>query len=147
MRPSSSSSLSSSNLTDKKYISSNQIINTNESDSSSEFLDRINGILCRKQLIEDLIPSSLSQIRDLSDSEFTKKLLELLKLISKEYIEKQKNVRIELEKKQRYISDYQQTQLMAYQELNNKFKLVLEEFQTLNRKYQEVNHFYILFKS
>ncbi len=62
-----------------------------------------------------------------------------MELFSEEYIQKQEKVKIELENKQRYLFDFQQTQLIANQELLDKFLQIQQTIQTLNQQYQQVN--------
>jgi len=105
---------------------------------SSEFVNRIRRILHRDQSLPHLTLSS-SSTTNISNSDFEKNLIKFIKIFSKEYFEKQEKVRIELENKQRYLQDFQQTQLIANQELDQKFQQITETLQTLNQQYQKVN--------
>ncbi|CAF4464374.1 unnamed protein product, partial [Rotaria sp. Silwood2] len=114
---------------------------TNKSNSSSDFVHRIRKILARDQSLPNKTlsssSSSSSSTNNISHSDLERNLFNLLKLISEQYIEKQEKVRIELENKQRYLYDIQQTQLIANQELFEKFEQFQEKFQTLNQQYQQ----------
>jgi hypothetical protein len=105
---------------------------------SSEFVNRIRRILHRDQSLPHLTLSS-SSTTNISNSDFEKNLIKFIKIFYQEYFEKQEKVRIELENKQRYLQDFQQTQLIANQELDQKFQQITETLQTLNQQYQQVN--------
>jgi len=99
-------------------------------------VNRIRAILHREQSLPRLTLSSSST--NISNEDFERNLLEFIKIFQEEYIEKQEKVRIELENRQRYLYDFQQTQLIANQELDEKFKQIQQTFQTLNQQYQQV---------
>jgi len=125
-------------MSNKSYLS----IQSNKLDLSvsSEFINRIRRILHRDQSLPHLtLSSSSSTTTNISNSDFETNIIKFIKIFSKEYFEKQEKVRIELENKQRYLHDFQQTQLIAYQELDQKFQQIIQTFQTLNQQYQQVN--------
>ncbi|CAF1236325.1 unnamed protein product [Rotaria sordida] len=135
-------SLSSTSFTSIpiKSLPLTETIQTNKSNSSSEFIHHIRKILVRDQSLPNKIlssSSSSSATENISNSDFERNLFNLLQLISKQYIEKQEKVRIELENKQRYLYNCQQTQLIANQELSQKFQQIQQKFQTLNQQYQQ----------
>jgi hypothetical protein len=92
-------------------------------------LDRIRSILHHDQ----------SLLTNISNSDFETNLVQLIRIFSEEYVKKQEKVRIELENKQRYLYDFQQTQFIAYQELDQKFQQIQQTIQILNQQYQQVN--------
>ena len=102
-------------------------------DSSSEFVKRIENLLHRQTSLGESI-GSLSK-KEMSQTNFQENLLNT---ISDEYLEKQDTVRLELEKKQRYLTDFQQTQDVAQQELNDKYEDISQRFQTLSQRYEQV---------
>ena len=133
-------SLSVSLLTSSsiKCLSSTE---SNKNDSSSEFLNRIRTILHHDQLLPHVTLSSSSSSVNITNSDFETNLIDFLELFSEEYIEKQEKAKIELENKQRYLFDFQQTQLIANQELLDKFLQIQQTIQILNQQYQQVNQF------
>lgn len=102
--------------------------------SSSEFVKRIENLLHREESIDEILQSSSSNQR-MSQIDFQE---DLLGFISEEYLEKQDQVRLELENKQRYLTDYQQTQIIAQQELEEKFQQINQTFLNLSQRYQQV---------
>jgi hypothetical protein len=127
------SSLTSSSI---KSLSSTE---SNKNDLSSEFLNRIRTILHHDRLLPHVTLSSSSSSVNITNSDFETNLIEFMELFSEEYIQKQEKVKIELENKQRYLFDFQQTQLIANQELLDKFLQIQQTIQTLNQQYQQVN--------
>ncbi|CAF1195543.1 unnamed protein product [Adineta steineri] len=111
-------------------------IKFHQSNLSSEFLNRIRTILTRDQSIPHLTISSSAQ-QNISNEEFQNNLIKFIRLFSEEYLDKQEKVRIELENKQRYLYDFQQTQLIAKQELDMKFQQIQITMQKLNQQYQQ----------
>lgn len=67
-----------------------------------------------------------------------KNLSQFIKLLTEQYIEKQEKVRKEIENKQRYLSDFQQTQLNENKQLTEKFQQIQKQFQILTEQYQHV---------
>lgn len=67
-----------------------------------------------------------------------KNLSQFIKLLTEQYIDKQEKVRKEIENKQRYLSDFQQTQLNENKQLSEKFQKIQKQFQTLTEQYQQV---------
>ncbi|CAF3758731.1 unnamed protein product [Adineta steineri] len=112
------------------------IIKSNNFIQQFEFLNRIRTILTRDQSIPHLTISSSSQ-QNISNEEFQNNLIKFIRLFSEEYLDKQEKVRIELENKQRYLYDFQQTQLIAKQELDMKFQEIQITMQKLNQQYQQ----------
>jgi hypothetical protein len=129
-------SLSLSSSTSIKSRPSIEPIKTNP---SSEFINRIRTILYHEQLVPYLTLSSSSSTTNISSYDFETNLKKFITIFSEEYIEKQEKVRIELENKQRYLYDFQQTQLIANQELLTKFQQIQQTIQTLNQQFQQVN--------
>ncbi|CAF3299306.1 unnamed protein product [Rotaria socialis] len=130
-------SLTSSSSTFFESLSLNETKQINKSNSSSEYLDRIRKILIRDQSLPHTTISTSSSIENISNSDFEKNLFNFLTIISEQYIEKQEKLHIELENKQRYLYDFQQTQLIANQEISQKFEQVQEKFQILNQQYEQ----------
>ncbi|CAM2708763.1 unnamed protein product [Rotaria socialis] len=102
---------------------------------SSEFVDRIRSLLSREQSIP-FITLSTSSI-NISDSDFERNLLQFIKILTEQYIDKQENVRKELENKRVYLVDFQQTEFNQTRNLNEKFQLIQKRFQTLTEQYQQ----------
>jgi len=79
-----------------------------------------------------------------------KNLSQFIKLLTEQYIDKQEKVRKEIENKQRYLSDFQQTQLNENKQLSEKFQKIQKQFQILTEQYQQVkfilSFFFISFK-
>jgi len=67
-----------------------------------------------------------------------KNLSQFIKLLTEQYIDKQEKVRKEIENKQRYLSDFQQTQLNENKQLSEKFQKIQKQFQILTEQYQQV---------
>ncbi len=111
------------------------------SNSSLQFVNHIRQILHRDQSLPHLTISSSSSSINISDLDFQTNLKKFLKIFSEEYIEKQEKVKIELQNKQRFLYDFQQTQFLANQELDNKFQFIQQTFKTLNQQFQQVNLF------
>lgn len=103
--------------------------------SSLEFFDRIRRILHREQSFPQL---TLSSSRNISESDFERHLVPLMKMLEEEYLERQEKVRIELENKERYLHDFEQTQFLAYEELKNKVQIIEQRFQILKEQYEQV---------
>ena len=96
-------------------------------------MKRIEGILQREESIPELInSSSKKEMLDLNFQDY------LLQVIQEEYLDKQDKVRRELENKQRYLTDFQQTQSIAQVELNDKYQQIHQILTNLNHKYQQV---------
>ncbi|CAF1415297.1 unnamed protein product [Rotaria sordida] len=108
---------------------------SDESKSSLEFIDRIRSLLSRDQSIPYITLSTLST--NISDSDFEKNLSQFIKILTEQYIEKQENVRKELENKQYYLHDYQQTQFNENKQLNEKCEQIQKRFQILREQYQQ----------
>ncbi|CAF4605912.1 unnamed protein product [Rotaria socialis] len=102
---------------------------------SSELVDRIRSLLSREQSIP-FITLSTSSI-NISDSDFERNLLQFIKILTEQYIDKQENVRKELENKRVYLLDFQQTEFNQNRKLNEKFQLIQKRFQTLTEQYQQ----------
>ncbi|CAF3826657.1 unnamed protein product [Rotaria magnacalcarata] len=102
---------------------------------SSEYVDRIRSLLSREQSIP-FITLSTSSI-NISDSDFERNLLQFIKILTEQYIDKQENVRKELENKRVYLVDFQQTEFNQNRNLNEKFQLIQKRFQTLTEQYQQ----------
>ncbi|CAF3805812.1 unnamed protein product [Rotaria sp. Silwood1] len=108
---------------------------SDKSKSSSEFVDRIRSLVSRDQSIPYITLSTSST--NISDSDFEKNLSQFVRILTEQYIEKQENVRKELEYKQNYLKDFQQTQIDEYKQLNEKFELIKKRFQILREQYQQ----------
>ncbi|CAF0941914.1 unnamed protein product [Adineta steineri] len=102
---------------------------------NSEFLDRIRSLLSREQTIPYVTLSSLST--NISDSDLEKNLSQFIKLLTEQYIQKQEKVHKELENKQRYLLDFQQTQSNENKQLNEKLQQIQKQFQILTEKYEK----------
>jgi chromosome segregation ATPase len=74
-----------------------------------------------------------------------KNLSQFIKILTEQYIDKQEKVRKEIENKQRYLSDFQQTQFNENKQLNEKFQQIQKQFQILTQQYQQVKSILILF--
>ncbi len=103
--------------------------------SPSEFVERIQTILHREESLPQLTISSSTNI---SDSDFEENILKFMKIFFEEYFQKQEKARIELENKQKYLHQFQQTQLVAQQELDIKLQRIQQTFQNLHERYQRV---------
>ncbi|CAF4924225.1 unnamed protein product [Rotaria sp. Silwood1] len=132
-------SLTSVTSTPIKSIPLTGTTTSKTSNLSSEFIHRIRKILARDRSLPNKTLTSLSSSTTnvISDSDFERNISKLLTLVSEQYIEKQEDVREELENKQRFLYDFQQTQLIANQELSQKFEQIQQKFQTLNQQYQQ----------
>ncbi|CAF1212508.1 unnamed protein product [Rotaria sp. Silwood1] len=108
---------------------------SDKSKSSSEFVDRIRSLVSRDQSIPYITLSTSST--NISDSDFEKNLSQFVRILTEQYIEKQENVRKELEYKQNYLKDFQQTQIDEYKQLNEKFEQIKKRFQILREQYQQ----------
>jgi chromosome segregation ATPase len=75
---------------------------------------------------------------NISNSDFEKNLSQFIKILTEQYIDKQEKVRKEIENKQRYLSDFQKTQLNENKQLNEKFQQIQKQFQILTQQYQQV---------
>lgn len=102
--------------------------------NSSEFINRIRLILRRNESLPDL--SNLPM--NLSNDEFSNYLIDYLQRFSQDYLDKQDKVRMELENKQKHFSNFQQTQLVAYQELIHKFELLKDKFENQIQLFKQV---------
>jgi hypothetical protein len=110
-----------------------------KSNLSSEFVAHIQSLLSRDQSIPYLTLSTSST--NISDSDLEKNLSQFIQLLTEQYIEKQDKVRQELEMKQNYLLDVQQTQLSETKQLNENFQQIQKQFQILTQQYQQVNLF------
>jgi hypothetical protein len=110
-----------------------------KSNLSSEFVAHIQSLLSRDQSIPYLTLSTSST--NISDSDLEKNLSQFIQLLTEQYIEKQDKVRQELEMKQGYLLDVQQTQLSETKQLNENFQQIQKQFQILTQQYQQVNLF------
>jgi hypothetical protein len=110
-----------------------------KSNLSSEFVAHIQSLLSRDQSIPYLTLSTSST--NISDSDLEKNLSQFIQLLTEQYIEKQDKVRQELEMKQNYLLDVQQTQLSETKQLNENFQQIQKQFQILTQQYQQVNIF------
>jgi hypothetical protein len=110
-----------------------------KSNLSSEFVAHIHSLLSRDQPIPYLTLSTSST--NISDSDLEKNLSQFIQLLTEQYIEKQDKVRKELEMKQGYLLDVQQTQLSETKQLNENFQQIQKQFQILTQQYQQVNLF------
>jgi hypothetical protein len=114
--------------------------------SKSEFVDHIRSLLSRNQSIPYVTLSRSST--NISDSDLEKNLSQFIKILTEQYIEKQDKVRHEIENKQRYLSDFQQTQFNENKQLIENFQRIQKQFQILKEQYQQVRFlvsFYIVF--
>ncbi|CAF3287263.1 unnamed protein product, partial [Rotaria sp. Silwood2] len=89
-----------------------------KSKSSLEFVDHIRSLISRDQSIPYITLSTSST--NISDSDFEKNLSQFVRILTKQYIEKQENVCKELENKENYLYDFQQTQFNENKQLNEK---------------------------
>ena len=108
----------------------------------SEFVDHIHSLLFREQSIPCVTLSTPSA--NISDSDLEKNLVQFIKILTEQYIGKQEKVRKELESKQRYILDFQQTQQIETKQLNERFQQIQKQFQILTQQYQKVKFFCII---
>ena len=76
---------------------------------------------------------------EISHGEFPREVRRIVKIIAEEFIDKQERVRIESERRKRYLDYLQEIQSNAKQELNDKFNEIQQKFQRLNEEYQQVN--------
>lgn len=76
-----------------------------------------------------------------------KNLSIFIPILLREYIGKQENVRREIENKQRYLADFQQTQIEENKQLIQRFEQIQQHFQMLSAKYQQVNKSLLSFLS
>lgn len=111
---------------------------------SSNFVDHICSLLARDQSLPCVTLST--SLVNISDTDFEKNLSQFIEILNQQYIKKQDNVRKELENKQKYLHDFQQTQLNDSKELNEKFERIQKRYSTLKEQYQQVRLF-SLFKS
>ena len=135
LRP--NSSLNSSINETKSDCSIEPIRNAQSNVNHSEFLERIHSILHRNSTLPRVTLSSSSQTT-LSNTDFQNNLLKFLQFFSEEYLDKQDKVRLELQNKQRYLNDFQQIQIIAQQELNDKFQQLQNSIEHFNQQYQQV---------
>lgn len=101
--------------------------------SASEFVQRIQTILQREESIPEYVHSASK--RDWENAGFQD---EILQLIDEEYFQRQNKVRTELENKQRYLTDFQQTHFVALVELKKKYEQIYQLFTSLMERYQQV---------
>ncbi len=101
-----------------------------------EFVDYIRSLLVREQSIPYVTLSTSST--NISDIDFEKNLSQFCRILSEQYIDKQDKVRQEIENKQRYLVDFQQTQINENQQLIEKFQQIQKQFQFLKEQYQQV---------
>jgi hypothetical protein len=74
-----------------------------------------------------------------------KNLSKFIKILTEQYIEKQEKVRQQIENKQRYLSDVQQTQFNENKQLADRFQQIQKQFQILTEHYQQVKFILIFF--
>lgn len=109
-----------------------------------QFVDHLRSLLIRQQSIPYL---TLSSSTDISNVDFEKNLLLIIQILIKEYIQRQDNIRKEIENKHKYLVDFQQTQIDQTKLLTNKFQQIKQKFQSLSSNYQKVCFlFFLLFK-
>ncbi len=104
--------------------------------SKSEFVDHIRSLLVRDQSIPFVTLSTSST--NISDSDLEKNLAQFCRILSEQYIEKQNKVQQEIESKQRYLSDFQKTQINENIQLTQKFQQIQRQFQWLKGQYEQV---------
>ncbi|CAF0960227.1 unnamed protein product [Adineta ricciae] len=104
----------------------------------SEFVERIHSILHRNLTLPHVtLSSSSSSQTNLSNGDFQNNLLKFLQFFSEEYLDKQEKVQIELQNKQRYLNDFQQLQIIAKQELDEKFQQLQSSIKSFNEQYHQ----------
>lgn len=105
--------------------------------NQSDFLERIRLLLKRNQSIPYL--SLSTSRRNISQTDFEKNLVHYIEIFSNEYVQKQDNVKKELENKRNYLINLSQAQLKEYQNVKQKFENIRNLFQQIKQKYQQVN--------
>jgi hypothetical protein len=118
---------------------------SDKSDSSFEFVDHIRSLLLRDQSFPYVTLSSSTLTTNISNSDFENNLSKFVKLFREEYISKQEKVRKEIENKENYLIDYQQTQLNENKELKTKFEQIEKKFQLSTQLYNKVKIIFICF--
>jgi len=109
-------------------------INSIES-NEFQFIDHLRSLLIRQQSIPYLTLSSSST--NISNVDFEKNLLLMIQILIREYIQKQENLRKEIENKQKYLVDFQQTQANQTKSFTQRFQQIQQTFQNLSTKYEK----------